>query len=117
MKPDCCGVTLILPQPPSPALNPQIGSRTVDGSGAVREYGNAGVHAAADDVVHRRQRPRLPQEPHSPFPPRRAHGTLQPQDESVIVGYYTSAEVFPRNLCFQKSKFRRYFAYGKRRRY
>ena len=52
--------------PSSPALNPQIGSRTVDGGGAVREYGNAGVHAAADDVVHRRQRPRLPQEPHSP---------------------------------------------------
>jgi hypothetical protein len=25
------------------------------------------------------------------YPPRRAHGTLQPQDESVIVGYYTSA--------------------------
>ena len=52
--------------PSSPALNPQIGSRTVDGGGAVREYGNDGVHAAADDVVHRRQRPRLPQEPHSP---------------------------------------------------
>ena len=31
---------------------------------------------------------RLPQEPH---PPRRAHDTLQPQDESIIVGYYTSA--------------------------
>ena len=30
-----------------------------------------------------------------PVPPRRAHGTLQPQDESVIVGYYTSAEVPP----------------------
>ena len=30
--------------------------------------------------------------------PRRAHGTLQPQDESVIVGYYTSAEVHPRGL-------------------
>ena len=28
----------------------------------------------------------------------RAHGTLQPQDESVIVGYYTSAEVSPCNL-------------------
>ena len=26
-------------------------------------------------------------------PPRRAHGTLQPPAESVIVGYYTSAEV------------------------
>ena len=33
-----------------------------------------------------------------PVPPRRAHGTLQPQDESVIVGYYTSAEVHPRGL-------------------
>ena len=28
-------------------------------------------------------------------PPRRAHDTLQPQDESIIVGYYTSAEVHP----------------------
>src|SRR5699024_12616383 len=27
------------------------------------------------------------------YPPRRAHGTLQPPAESVIVGYYTSAEV------------------------
>ncbi len=36
---------------------------------------------------------RLPQEPH---PPRRAHDTLQPQDESVIVGYYTSAGSAPR---------------------
>ena len=80
----------------------------------------------------------MPQEPHSSFPPEGwispiagkmsrsdkrgagpagPHGTLQPQDESVIVGYYTSEEVFPRNLRFQKSKFRRYFAYGKRRRY
>ncbi len=25
--------------------------------------------------------------------PRRAHGTLQPQDESIIVGYYTFAKV------------------------
>lgn len=30
-----------------------------------------------------------------PVPPRRAHDTLQPQDESIIVGYYTSAEVLP----------------------
>ena len=30
-----------------------------------------------------------------PVPPRRAHDTLQPQDESIIVGYYTSAEVPP----------------------
>lgn len=29
------------------------------------------------------------------IPPRRAHDTLQPQDESIIVGYYTSAEVLP----------------------
>ena len=79
-----------------------------------RMCGDDGTHAAVDDTVYRRLWPRLPQEPH---PPRRAHGTLQPQDESVIVGYYTSAEVFPRNLRFQKSKFRRYFAYGKRRRY
>ena len=32
------------------------------------------------------------------IPPRRAHDTLQPQDESIIVGYYTSAEVPPRKL-------------------
>ena len=33
-----------------------------------------------------------------PRPPRRAHDTLQPQDESIIVGYYTSAEVLPWKL-------------------
>ena len=33
----------------------------------------------------------------SRIPPRRAHDTLQPQDESIIVGYYTSAEVLPRS--------------------
>ena len=36
---------------------------------------------------------RLPQEPH---PPRRAHDTLQPKDESIIVDYYTSAGSAPR---------------------
>lgn len=60
-----------------------------------RMCGDDGTHAAVDDTVYRRLRPRLPQEPH---PPRRAHGTLQPQDESVIVDYYTSAEVSPCNL-------------------
>ena len=34
----------------------------------------------------------------SRIPSRRAHDTLQPQDESIIVGYYTSAEVPPRKL-------------------
>ena len=34
----------------------------------------------------------------SRIPSRRAHNTLQPQDESVIVGYYTSTEVLPRKL-------------------
>ena len=29
----------------------------------------------------------------SRIPTRRAHGTLQPQDESIIVGYYTFAKV------------------------
>ena len=29
----------------------------------------------------------------SRIPPRRAHDTLQPQDESIIVGYYTFAKV------------------------
>ena len=32
----------------------------------------------------------------SRIPPRRAHDTLQPQDESIIVGYYTSAGSAPR---------------------
>lgn len=32
------------------------------------------------------------------IPPRRAHDTLQPQDESIIVSYYTSAEVLPQKL-------------------
>ena len=27
-------------------------------------------------------------------PPRRAHGTLQPEDESIIVGYYTFQSAF-----------------------
>ena len=31
----------------------------------------------------------------SRIPPRRAHDTLQPQDENITVGYYTSAEVHP----------------------
>ena len=44
-------------------------------------------------VEHTRKAGRLPQEPH---PPRRAHDTLQPQDESIIVGYYTSAGSAPR---------------------
>ena len=30
------------------------------------------------------------------IPPRISHDTLQPQNESIIVGYYTSAEVFPK---------------------
>ena len=34
----------------------------------------------------------------SRIPPRRAHDTLQPQDESIIVGYYTSTEVPPPKL-------------------
>ena len=34
----------------------------------------------------------------SRIPSRRAHDTLQPQDESIIVGYYTSAEVHPQKL-------------------
>ena len=52
-------------------------------------------------------------------PPRRAHDTLQPQDESIIVGYYTSAEVHSPKLpasqplpCGARKEF-----YGKRRRY
>ena len=44
----------------------------------------------------------------SRIPPRRAHDTLQPQDESIIVGYYTSAEVLPRKPpCLAKSEIRR----------
>ena len=35
-------------------------------------------------------RKRRPGSRRSRMPPRRAHGTLQPKDESVIVGYYTS---------------------------
>ena len=30
--------------------------------------GDDGTHAVVDDTVYRRLRPRLPQEPHSPFP-------------------------------------------------
>ena len=43
-----------------------------------------------------------------PVPPRRAYDTLQPQDESIIMGYYTSAEVLPRKPpCPAKSEIRR----------
>ena len=43
---------------------------------------------------------RLPQEPHSPSESPRyfAAITLQCADESIIVGYYTSAEVHPQKL-------------------
>ena len=51
-------------------------------------------------------------------PPRRAHDTLQPQDESIIVGYYTSAEVHPPKLpVSQPPLWARKEFYGKRRRY
>ena len=51
-------------------------------------------------------------------PPRRAHDTLQPQDESIIVGYYTSAEVHPQKLpVSQPPLWARKEFYGKRRRY
>ena len=43
---------------------------------------------------------RIPQNPHTSLCPQTAHGTLQMlrrADESVIVGYYTSAEVLPQN--------------------
>jgi len=48
-------------------------------------------------------------------PPRRAHGTLQPQDESVIVGYYTSTEVPPAWLVVSiQTEERGVLIYGKR---
>ena len=43
----------------------------------------------------------------SRIPPRRAHDTLQPQDESIIVGYYTSAEVPPEATRPAQSEIRR----------
>ena len=42
-----------------------------------------------------------------PRPPRRAHDTLQPQDESIIVSYYTSAEVLPEATRSAQSEIRR----------
>ena len=50
-------------------------------------------------------------------PPRRAHGTLQPLAESVIVGYYTSAEVHLPSLPVSAAQWARKERYGKRRRY
>ena len=49
-------------------------------------------------------------------PPRRAHGTLQPLAESVIVGYYTSAEVHLPGLPVSAAQWARKERYGKRRR-
>ena len=52
------------------------------------------------------------------YPPRRAHDTLQPQDESIIVGYYTFAKVSLRNATlYNTNKTQEVNAYGKRRWY
>ena len=53
-----------------------------------------------------------------PVPPRRAHDTLQPQDESIIVGYYTFAKVSLRTASpYNTNKTQEVNAYGKRRWY
>ena len=54
----------------------------------------------------------------SRIPSRRAHDTLQPQDESIIVGYYTFAKVSLRNATlYNTNKTQEVNAYGKRRWY
>ena len=88
-----------LPHPPSPSKNPQslrwmwaedYAQRTPANKLLTTPVFAVCIHTANCKTGRGFRRSRIP--------PRRAHDTLQPQDESIIVGYYTSAEVLPRKL-------------------
>ena len=95
------------PHPSSPSKNPQIWRwlRPGKSTGFSRPVGGgmeANTLAKSPPVtrilrlwVSPASRKRRRGSRRSRTPPRRAHDTLQPQDESIIVGYYTSAEVHP----------------------
>ena len=85
-----------LPRPPSPSKNPQslrwMWTEDYAQGTPANKLLSTPVFAVCIDTANRKtgrgiRRCRIP--------PRRAHDTLQPQDESIIVGYYTSAEVLP----------------------
>ena len=87
-----------LPHPPSPSKNPQslrwlwaedYAQRTPANKLLTTPVFKVCIHTANRKTGRGFRRSRIP--------PRRAHDTLQPQDESIIVGYYTSAEVLPRS--------------------
>ncbi len=95
------------PHPPSPSKNPQIWRwlRPGESGGFSRPVGggmeanavakkNAG-HTAFWGCGYHLQAEKGGEAPAGAASPSRAHDTLQPQDESIIVGYYTSAEVHP----------------------
>ena len=86
-------------RPPSPSKNPQslrwlwaedYAQRTPANKLLTTPVFAVCIHTASRKTGRGFRRSRIP--------PRRAHDTLQPQDESIIVGYYTSAEVPPRKL-------------------
>ena len=86
-------------RPPSPSQNPQslrwmwaedYAQRTPANKLLTTPVFAVCIHTASRKTGRGFRRSRIP--------PRRAHDTLQPQDESIIVGYYTSAEVPPRKL-------------------
>ena len=88
-----------LPHPPSPSKNPQslrwmwaedYAQRTPANKLLTTPVFKVCIHTANRKTGRGFRRSRIP--------PRRAHDTLQPQDESIIVGYYTSAEVPLRKL-------------------
>ncbi len=87
-------LAVIPSRPPSPSENPQIlrwmraaimSKFMLRGSGRTRRILRLRVVPCKPKKTVGFRRSRIP--------PRRAHDTLQPQDESIIVGYYTSAEV------------------------
>ena len=86
-----------LPRPPSPSKNPQslrwlwaedYAQRTPANKLLTTPVFAVCIHTASRKTGRGFRRSRIP--------PRRAHDTLQPQDESIIVGYYTSAGSAPR---------------------
>ena len=85
--------------PPSPSKNPQSLRWMWAGDYEQRLSANKLLTTPVFAVcIHTANRKTGRDFRRSRIPPRRAHDTLQPQDESIIVGYYTSAEVFPETL-------------------
>ena len=84
-------------RPPSPSKNPQslrwMWAKDYAQELSANKLLPTPVFAVCTDTANRKtgrgfRRSRIPS--------RRAHDTLQPQDESIIVGYYTSAGSAPR---------------------